>query len=118
MRRKRLIQKQDLNMERLKVIKSPPLKDKFEKFGDTFELVSKNESSRIYCYRRTTPEDTVYFEVFRSNLEKDDNGKDYEYYPKSSQFGVSAWCIRSSMHAQEKIQKYMQKLSSASGQHG
>ncbi len=118
MRRKRLIQKQDLNMERLKNIKYPPLKDKFKKFGDTFELVSQNETNRIYCYRRTTPEGIVYFEVFRSNLEKDGNGKDYEYYPKSSQFGVSAWCIRNSIHAQEKIQKYMQRLSLISGKRG
>lgn len=60
-------------MERLKHIKYPPLKDKFKKYGDSFELVSKNESNRMYCYRRTTPEGIVYFEVFRSNLEKDDN---------------------------------------------
>ena len=55
-------------MERLKHIKYPPLKDKFKKYGDSFELVSKNESNRMYCYRRTTPEGIVYFEVFRSNL--------------------------------------------------
>lgn len=42
-------------MERLKRIKYPPLKDKFKKYGDSFELVSKNESNRMYCYRRTTP---------------------------------------------------------------
>jgi len=62
-------------MERLKNIKRPPLKDKFKKFGDTFNFVSKNKSNRMYCYRRTTPEGIVYFEVFRSNMEKDENGK-------------------------------------------
>ena len=36
-------------MERLKHIKYPPLKDKFKKYGDSFELVSKNESNRMYC---------------------------------------------------------------------
>ena len=96
-------------MDRLQTIKYPPLKDKFKKYGDTFELVVKNESNRMYCYRRTTPEGIVYFEVFRSNLSKDENGKVYEYYPKSSQFGISAWCIRDGKHAQKKVQKYMQK---------
>ena len=91
-------------MERLKNIKRPPLKDKFKKYGDSFELVSKNESNRMYCYRRTTPEGIVYFEVFRSNLEKDDNGNVYE-----SQFGDTAWCIRDGENAQRKIQKYMQQ---------
>ena len=94
-------------MERLKRIKHPPLKDKFKKYGDSFELVSKNESNRMYCYRRTTPEEIVYFEVFRSNLEKDDNGN--ESYPRSSQFGDTAWCIRDGENAQKKIQKYMQQ---------
>ena len=78
-----------------------------KKYEDTFELVSKNDRNRMYCYRRITPEGIVYFEVFRSNLGKDENGKSYEYYPKSSQFGVSAWCIRDNEHAQNKIQKYM-----------
>ena len=95
-------------MERLKRIKHPPLKDKFKKYGDSFELVSKNESNRMYCYRRTTPEE-IYFEVFRSNLEKDDNGNVYESYPRSSQFGDTAWCIRDGENAQKKIQKYMQQ---------
>jgi hypothetical protein len=84
--------------------------DKFKKYGDTFELVSKNESNRMYCYRRTTPEGIVYFEVFRSNLCKDGTGKVYEAYPSSSQFGVSAWCIREGRFAQKKIQKYMQQM--------
>lgn len=97
-------------MGRLKSVKRPPLKDKFKKYGDTFEMVSKNESNRMYCYRRTTPEGIVYFEVFRSNLHKDENGKVYECYPSSSQFGISAWCIRNSEHAHKKIQKYMQGL--------
>ena len=96
-------------MERLKRIKHPPLKDKFKKYGDSFELVSKNESNRMYCYRRTTPEEIVYFEVFRSNLEKDDNGNVYESYPRSSQFGDTGWCIRDCENAQMKIQKYMQQ---------
>lgn len=96
-------------MERLKSIKRPPLKDKFKKYGDIFELVSKKESNRMYCYQRTTPEGIVYFEVFRSTLVKDEKGEVYESYPSSSQFGVSAWCIRDSEHAQKKIQKYMQR---------
>ncbi|AUI48920.1 hypothetical protein BUN20_21820 [Bacteroides fragilis] len=95
-------------MERLQTIKPSLLKDKFKKYGDTFELVAKNESNRMYCYRRTTPEGIVYFEVFRSNLGKDENGRSYEYYPRDSQFGATAWCIRDSEHAQKKIQKYMQ----------
>lgn len=96
-------------MDRLQTIKYPPLKGKFKKYGDTFELVAKNESNRMYCYRRTAPEGIVYFEVFRSNLGKDENGQTYEYYPKSSQFGISAWCICDDEHAQKKVQKYMQK---------
>lgn len=96
-------------MKELKCIKPSPLKDKFKKYGDTFELVAKNESNRMYCYRRTTPEGIVYFEVFRSNLYKDENGQTYEYYPRDSQFGISAWCIRDGEHAQEKIQRYMQR---------
>ena len=109
MRRKWLIQKQEKNIDRLQTIKYPPLKDKFKKYGDTFELVVKNESNRMYCYRRTTPEGIVYFEVFRSNLYKDENGQTYEYYPRDSQFGISAWCIRDGKHAQKKVLKYMQK---------
>lgn len=96
-------------MERLKSIKRPPLKDKFKKYGDSFELVSKNESNRMYCYRRTTPEGIVYFEVFRSTLVKDEKGEVYESYPSSSQFGTSAWCIRDSGCVQKKIQKYMHR---------
>lgn len=96
-------------MDRLQAIKYPPLADRFKKYGDTFELVAQNKSNRMYCYRRTTPEGIVYFEVFRSNLEKEENGEVYEYYPKSSQFGASAWCIRDGEHAQKKIQKYMQR---------
>ena len=96
-------------MERLRRIKYPPLKDKFKKYGDSFELVSKNENNRMYCYRRTTPEGIVYLEVFRSDLEKDENGNVYESYPRSSQFGDTAWCIRDGKNAQKKIQKYMQQ---------
>ncbi|MBD3591188.1 hypothetical protein [Bacteroides sp. GM023] len=99
-------------MEKLKSIKRPLLKDKFRKYGDSFELVSKNESNRMYCYRRTTPEGIVYIEVFRSNLEKDDNGNVYESYPSSSQFGDTAWCIRDSKGAMKKVLKYMQKIFS------
>lgn len=99
-------------MERLKHIKYPPLKDKFKKYGDSFELVSKNESNRMYCYRRTTPEGIVYFEVFRSNLEKDENEQVYESYPRSSQFGDAAWCIRDGENAMKKVLKYMQKTFS------
>ena len=109
MRRKWLIQKQEKNMDRLQTIKYPPLKGIFKKYSDTFDQVAKNESNRMYCYRRTTLEGIVYFEVFRSNLGKDENGQTYEYYPKSSQFGISAWCIRDGEHAQKKVQKYMQK---------
>ncbi len=101
-------------MSRLRTIKPSPLKDKFKKYGDTFELVSKNESNRMYCYRRTTREETVYFEVFRSNLCKDGTGKVYESYPRSSQFGVSAWCIREGKFAQKKIQKYMNARNESS----
>lgn len=71
-------------MERLKSIKRPPLKDKFKKYGDSFELVSKNECNRMYCYRRTTPEGIVYFEVFRSTLVKDEKGEVYESYHNSA----------------------------------
>ena len=96
-------------MKELKCIKPSPLKGKFKKYGDNFELVVKNESNRMYCYRRTTPEGIVYFEVFRSNLYKDEIGQTYEYYPRDSQFGISAWCIRDGEYAQKKVQKYMQK---------
>lgn len=95
-------------MERLKSIKRPSLKDKFRKYGDTFELISKNNRNRMYCYRRTTSEGTVYFEVFRSNLYKDEYEQVYECYPSTSQFGISAWCIRDNEHAQKKIQKYIE----------
>jgi hypothetical protein len=96
-------------MDKLNQIKMPALTARFRKYGDTFELVSKNENNRMYCYRRTTPEGIVYFEVFRSNLETDEKGKVYESYPRTSQFGYTAWCIRDGKHAQEKIRKYMQK---------
>ncbi len=99
-------------MERLKNIKRPPLKDKLKKYGDSFELVSKNESNRMYCYRRTTPEGIVYYEVFQSNLEKDENGKVYESYPSTSQFGDTAWCIRDGKGAMKKVLKYMKRTFS------
>ena len=96
-------------MKGLWIVKPSSLKAEFKKFGDSFELVSKNENNRMYCYRRTTPEGIVYLEVFRSNLEKDENGNVYESYPRSSQFGDTAWCIRDGKNAQKKIQKYMQQ---------
>ena len=99
-------------MERLRRIKYPPLKDKFKKYGDSFELVSKNENNRMYCYRRTTPEGIVYLEVFRSNLEKDENGNVYESYPSTSQFGDTAWYIRDGENAMKKVLKYMKRTFS------
>lgn len=91
----------------LKQIKRSPLVESFRKYGDTFELVSKNENNRMYCYRRTTAEGIVYFEVFKSVLCKDENGNPYEAYPSTSMFGSSAWCIRDNEYAPEKIRKYM-----------
>ena len=58
------------------------------------------------------PRKGLYIEVFRSNLEKDDNGNVYESYPRSSQFGDTAWCIRDGENAMKKVLKYMQKTFS------
>lgn len=82
-------------MSNLIEIKYPPLQDKFIKWGDTFEIVSKNESNRMYCYRRTTKEGIIYFEVFRSRIVTNEDGSAYERYPKTSEFGKNAWCISS-----------------------
>ena len=52
-------------MKGLGMVRPSSLKAEFKKFGDSFELVFKNRKNRMYCYRRTTPEGIVYFEVFR-----------------------------------------------------
>ena len=99
-------------MKGLGIVKPSSLKAEFKKFGDSFELVFKNRKNRMYCYRITTPEGIVYFEVFRSNFGKTKSGYSYEYYPRDSQFGVSAWCIRDGKGAMKKVFKYMKRTFS------
>lgn len=94
-------------MDNFKAMQYPPLQDKFTKWGDTFEVVSKNESNRMYCYRRTTKEGIIYFEVFRSRIETREDGSTYERYPSTSEFGSNAWCIRNDSNTQKKIEGYM-----------
>lgn len=94
-------------MNDLTKIKYPPLQDKFTKWGDTFEIVSKNKRNRMYCYRRITKEGVIYFEVFRSRIVTNDDGTTYERYPKTSEFGRNAWCIRNDSNTQKKIEGYM-----------
>lgn len=96
---------------KLKKLNYPPLQDTFCKYGDRFEKVAHNEANGMYCYKRT-PEDgagLVYYEVFKAPKAKDENGNEYDRYPKTSEFGFStALCIRGDgKHTDEKIAFYM-----------
>lgn len=72
-----------------------PLMDDFFKFGSKFEEIGHNPATGMYCYKRTTPEGSIYFEVFRAPSATGEDGSRYEYYPGSPQFGFGqALCIR------------------------
>lgn len=72
-----------------------PLVDRFTKYGDRFERIGHNPANGMYCYGRTTPEGSVYFEVFRAPIATGEDGSRYERYPWSAEFGFGrALCIR------------------------
>lgn len=92
-----------------KQIFCPPLRDEFTKYGDKFTVEAKNEATGMYCYRRVTPEGSVYFEVFKAPITTGPDGSRYEYYPRSSHFGFgSALCIRGDeKRARDKVDFYL-----------
>ena len=87
----------------------PPLRDEFTKFGDKFEKIAHNKANGMYCYKRTTPDGLTYYEVFKAPTAKDEDGKSYERYPKSSEFGFgTALCLRGDeRRTADKIAFYM-----------
>lgn len=87
----------------------PPLRDEFTKFGDRFTKIAHNEVNGMYCYKRTTSDGLAYYEVFKAAKTKDENGNDYERYPKSSEFGFgAALCLRGDeTRTADKIAFYM-----------
>ena len=87
----------------------PPLRDEFTKFGDKFVKIAHNEANGMYCYKRTTSDALTYYEVFKAPEAKDRDGKKYERYPSSSDFGFGvALCIRGDeKHTADKIAFYM-----------
>lgn len=86
-----------------------PLVDEFVKYGDRFLKVAHNESNGMYCYRRTTSDGLIYYEVFKAPRAKDENGVTYQHYPSTSQFGFGvALCIRGNeRHSADKIAFYI-----------
>ncbi|WP_302385692.1 hypothetical protein [uncultured Alistipes sp.] len=87
----------------------PPLRNEFTKFGDKFVKIAHNEANGMYCYKRTTSEGLIYYEVFKAPQAKGEDGSIYERYPKSSEFGFgTALCIRGNEKcAADKIAFYM-----------
>ena len=85
------------------------LTDEFTKFGDKFEKIAHNETTGMYCYKRTTSEGLTYYEVFKAPKETRGTGEPYERYPSSSEFGFgTALCIRGGeKHTADKIAFYM-----------
>lgn len=85
------------------------LTDEFTKFGDKFEKIAHNETTGMYCYKRTTSEGLTYYEVFKAPKAKDENGNIYCHYPSTAQFGFgTALCFRGDeRHAADKIAFYM-----------
>ena len=92
-----------------KQIFCPPLRDEFTKFGDKFLKIAHNESNGMDCYRRTTSDGLIYYEVFKAPQARDQTGNKYERYPSSSEFGFgAALCIRSGeKYTADKIAFYM-----------
>ncbi len=73
----------------------PPLADTFTKYGDRFERIAYNETTGVYCYRRTTPAGSVYYELFKAPTARDERGNRYARYPRTSEFGFGrALCMR------------------------
>lgn len=60
------------------------LTDEFTKFGDKFEKIAHNETTGMYCYKRTTSEGLTYYEVFKAPKAKDENGNIYYHYPSTA----------------------------------
>lgn len=87
----------------------PPLRDEFTKFGDRFEKIAYNKINGMYCYKRTTSDGLIYYEVFKAVKAKDGDGNTYERYPSSSDFGFgSALCLRGDeKYTADKIAFYM-----------
>lgn len=80
------------------------LTDNFLKFGDKFEKIDHNPMTGMYCYKRTTSENLIYYEVFKAPIQEG-----IPRYPKSSEFGFGrALCIRGDeKQTQDKIAWYM-----------
>ena len=87
-----------------------PLMDEFVKFGSKFEKIGHNPATGMYSYKRTTPEGSIYFEVFRAPIATGEDGSRYEHYPNSSQFGFGrALCIRGDeKRAADKVRFYLE----------
>ena len=85
------------------------LTDEFTKFGDKFEKIAHNETTGMYCYKRTTSEGLTYYEVFKAPKAKDENGNISYHYPSTAQFGFgTALCFRGDeRHTADKIAFYM-----------
>lgn len=88
------------------------LKEKFEKYGETFTKIY--ESDKAYIYSRMVGK-VEYFEVFEKKYR---NISDYvdgkfvntgelrEFYPSDEDFGKFAWCCRTL----ERAKSYLQKI--------
>lgn len=78
-----------------------PLTAEFTKFGDKFKIIAHNEANGMYCYKRTTSDGLIYYEIFKVPKVKDEDGNTYERYPGT------ALCIRGDRSAADKIAFYM-----------
>lgn len=74
-------------------------------YGDRFEKTAHNPVTRMYCYKRTTPEGSIYYGVFRA---QNRGGK--PRYPVSSHFGFGrALCIRGDeKRSLDKVRFYLE----------
>lgn len=94
------------------VNKMQKLKEKFEKYGDTF--VKVYESEMAYIYKRLSGK-VEYFEVFEKKYRNVSNyvdgkfvktGELREYYPNDEDFGKFAWCCRTL----ERAKSYLPRI--------
>lgn len=74
--------------------------DNFIFMGDNFQKIDHNPDLNIYLYKRTLPNGTIYYEVFKARNTGTEENPVYDGYPGSQQFGKSAMCIPE--HRKEK----------------
>lgn len=85
----------------------------FEKFGEIFTKIYKDDEIHVYVYeRRKNGGTSGGFEVIRGKKYTNPDGSVVYCYPSSEDFGVYGYYISALMRdCKERIQKYIEKLS-------